>query len=237
MTKLTIGSLFAGIGGLELGLERAGMGPVEWQVELDPFCRKVLAKHWPDARRFEDVRKVGSRELDPVDVICGGFPCQDISTAGAGAGLEGKRSGLWWEFFRIVTAVRPQWVVVENIHQGWRRWAPFVRQALEGAGWSTVPLRLAAADLGAPHRRARAFVVAHPDRELIRELSRGWCGPRREGEAKPLIPSGWTGVPRVERAGDGIPHRVDRNRALGNAVVPQVAEVIGRAVLEAADHA
>lgn len=98
---LTIGSLFSGIGGLELGLEWAGLGPVKWQVEQSGFCRRVLAKHWPNVRRFRDVREVGSAELTPVDLICGGFPCQDLSSAGKGAGLAGRLSGLWWEFLRV----------------------------------------------------------------------------------------------------------------------------------------
>jgi DNA (cytosine-5)-methyltransferase 1 len=238
MTKLTIGSLFAGIGGLELGLERAGMGPVEWQVELDPFCRKVLAKHWPDARRFEDVRKVGSGELGPVDVICGGFPCVDISscrTRNSRRGLAGAGSGLWSEMRRIVDELRPPWVIVENSPE-WRRWTGSVSADLECIGYTVETFRVAAENLGAPHSRPRVFAVAHANRQgqpvgpldgevaLVQETSES------RGDWRSTPPGGY-------RVANGIPHRVDRNRALGNAVVPQVAEVIGRAVLEAADHA
>src|SRR6185312_32662 len=108
---MTVGSLFAGIGGFDLGFERAGF-EIKWQVEIDPFCRAVLAKHWPDVRRYEDVRTVGA-ELERVDVVCGGFPCQDISFAGDGAGLDGERSGLWREFSRLIGELRPRYVVVE----------------------------------------------------------------------------------------------------------------------------
>lgn len=111
---LTVGSLFSGIGGLELGLERAGMRTV-WQVEQNEYCRKVLAKHWPDVQRFIDVREVGAHNLPPVDLICGGFPCQDISNAGTMEGLAGERSGLWSEYARIVRELRPRYVVVENV--------------------------------------------------------------------------------------------------------------------------
>ena len=100
--QVKIGSLFSGIGGLELGLEWAGVGHTVWQVERDPFCRSILARHWPSAARFDDVRTVGAHNLEPVDVICGGFPCQDISYAGKGLGLAGERSGLWYEFARII---------------------------------------------------------------------------------------------------------------------------------------
>ena len=227
--SLTIGSLFSGIGGLELGLERSGLGRTVWQCERDSYCREILARHWPGVPCYEDV--IG---LDPpsADLICGGFPCQNLSSAGRREGLSGAKSGLWSEFRRIIGQVSPEWVVIENVHHGWRRWVPSVRRQLAELQYDSVPLRLSASDVGAPHRRARAFVVAHPDRQLIRKLSRRWRGPRREGEAQPILFSGWAGVPRVERAGDGIPHRVDRNRALGNAVVPQVAEVIGRCIVE-----
>ncbi len=111
---MNVGSLFSGIGGFDLGFERAGMR-VSWQVELDPYCRAVLARHFPDAARFEDVREVGAGNLDPVDLVCGGFPCQDLSAAGRGAGIDGARSGLWSEFARIVRELRPRYVVVENV--------------------------------------------------------------------------------------------------------------------------
>src|SRR5688572_7874659 len=125
--SLTFGSLFAGIGGFDLGLGRAGM-VCKWQVEIDPFCRAVLEKHWPAVRRYEDVRHVhgaawcGADEykdgcwtcLRGVDVLCGGFPCQDISYAGPGAGLAGERSGLWSEFDRLIRQLRPRYVLVEN---------------------------------------------------------------------------------------------------------------------------
>lgn len=160
---LTIGSLFSGIGGLELGLERAVLGPVLWQVEQDPTCRAILAKHWPSARRLDDVRVRGA-DLGPVDLICGGFPCQDVSSAGKRAGLAGARSGLWREFARIVGAIRPGWVVVENVASGATRWVDAVVRDLGQLGYASLPLPLSASDVGAPHRRARVFIVArHTD--------------------------------------------------------------------------
>ena len=112
---MKIGSLFSGIGGLDLGLEWAGVGHTVWQVEREPFCQTILAKHWPNAARFDEVRTVGAHNLEPVDVISGGFPCQDISYAGKGLGLSGERSGLWYEFARIVGEMGPRFVVVENV--------------------------------------------------------------------------------------------------------------------------
>ena len=166
---LTIGSLFSGIGGLELGLEAALEARTVWQVEQDGFCRQVLAKHWPHAVRYDDVRTVGRDVLSPVDIICGGFPCQDLSFAGKGAGLAGARSGLWREFARIVRELRPRCVVVENV------------PALVGRGFGTVLGDLAAlgydswwdcvraSDIGAPHKRERLFVVAYRHGGGLRE--------------------------------------------------------------------
>ena len=104
-------SLFAGIDGLDLGLERAGMECVA-QVEIDDFCQKVLTKHWANVPKYKDVRDVGKHNLPTAELICGGFPCQDVSLAGKRKGLEGKRSTLWSEFFRIACEVQPRWVII-----------------------------------------------------------------------------------------------------------------------------
>lgn len=160
---LTVGSLFSGIGGLELGLEWAGLGPTLWQVEREGFCRCVLEHHWPEAKRFDDVRTVGATQLAQVDLICGGFPCQDVSSAGKGEGLAGERSGLWREFARVVGEIRPSWVVVENVASGAGRWLDAIVRELEELGYGCLPLPLSASAVGAPHRRERIFVVAHVD--------------------------------------------------------------------------
>src|SRR6476660_8578618 len=111
---MTYGSLFSGIGGMDLGLDRAGL-TCKWQVEIDPFCRKILAKHWLHVKRYGDIRTVDGRDLEPVDLLAGGFPCQDLSQAGKRAGIEGTRSGLWFEFARIIGELRPRYVLVENV--------------------------------------------------------------------------------------------------------------------------
>ena len=108
---MKFGSLFTGVGGFDLGFERAGMECV-WQVEFDKACQNVLRKHWRETELFDDVRTVGKHNLKPVDVICGGFPCQDVSIAGKRAGLAGERSGLWHEFARIIDELEPKWVAI-----------------------------------------------------------------------------------------------------------------------------
>jgi DNA (cytosine-5)-methyltransferase 1 len=158
---MRIGSLFSGIGGLELGLERAGVGSVAWQCEIDPFCRSVLAKHWPDAERYTDVRLLDPTFLPPVDVLCGGFPCQDLSLAGKRAGLDGDRSGLWWEYARVIEATRPRGVVIENVRGFLGRALDTVAGWLYGQGYQVEVTRIQAADVGAPHLRERVLVVAY----------------------------------------------------------------------------
>ena len=164
----TIGSLFSGIGGLELGLEWAGLGRVTWQVEKDEYCRQILAKHWPDAVRHADVRAVGAHNLSRVDVLCGGFPCQDISIAGKGAGLSGARSGLWSEYARLVRELRPRIVVVENVAALVVRGLDRVLCDLAACGYDAIWFPLRASDVGAPHLRERLFIVAYP--HCLREL-------------------------------------------------------------------
>lgn len=165
MRALTIGSLFSGIGGLELGVEHATGGRVVFQVERDAWCRDVLAKHWPDAVRYDDVCTVHG--LPRVDILCGGFPCQDVSVAGKRAGFAGERSSLWREYRRIVADVGPRFVFVENV--------PGLLTADDGHAFAEVLGDLAAlgfdaewdcfraSDVGAPHRRERLFLLACRD--------------------------------------------------------------------------
>ena len=343
---MRIGSLFSGIGGLDLGLEWAGVGYTVWQVERDPFCRAVLARHWPDAERFEDVCTVGVANLAPVDVICGGFPCQDISYAGKGAGLDGERSGLWFEFARVVREMGPRFVVVENVSALLTRGLDAVLGTLASLGYDAEWCCVRASDVGARHRRDRVFLIGYLadagclGRERLRDAgvvggapgpsegqrdqrqrdghapgdssqamaddddercacqrrsglldreraARGHdadrCGQRDVGDAggerregadgcgpdvTPQVAAGagpgrMPGAPvpqpgvgrtahglsaRLDVAGPGQPqheweaprivavaaHRAARLRALGNAVVPQVAEEVGRRLMELA---
>ena len=167
---LTIGSLFSGIGGLELGVEHATGGRVLWQVERDEWCREVLAKHWIDAVRYDDVCTVNG--LPRVDIICGGFPCQDVSLAGKRAGFSGERSSLWREYRRIVADVRPRFVFVENVpglltaDDGWAFGE--VLGGLAALGYDAVWDHFRASDMGAPHRRERIFLLAHRDGAALR---------------------------------------------------------------------
>ena len=184
VSGLSIGSLFSGIGGLELGLEWAGLGPTVWQVEQDPFCQRVLAKHWPDAQRFDDVRTVGASNLGPVDLICGGFPCQDLSYAGKGAGLAGARSGLWTEYARIVGELLPRFVVVENVAALAARGLDRVLGDLAALGYDAVWLPVRAADVGAPHRRERLFIVAYARRGQVQRRGESREFPSSAGEAE-----------------------------------------------------
>ena len=159
--SLTVGSLFAGIGGFDLAAERVGF-QVKWQVEIDDFATRVLEKHWPGVKRFRDVRDVGRRNLDPVDIICGGFPCQDISDAGLRAGIDGARSGLWREMARLCGELRPRYIVVENVAALLARGMDRVLGDLATIGYDAEWECLPAFAFGAPHRRDRVFIVAYP---------------------------------------------------------------------------
>ena len=191
--RVTIGSLFSGIGGLDLGLEHAlrdGGFDAEttWQCEADAWCRGILARHWPSAVRYDDVRRVGADNASRVDVLCGGFPCQDVSVAGKGAGLAGERSGLWFEFARIARELRPRVVVVENVSALVSRGLDRVLGDLAEAGYDALWFDLRASDVGAPHRRERLFIVSwnvgdSPGSHWRRRLgeARGTRNDRRAG--------------------------------------------------------
>jgi DNA (cytosine-5)-methyltransferase 1 len=159
--QLTHGSLFSGIGGIDLGFERAGIS-TSWQVEIDPFCRKVLEKRFPHVTcRLSDVREAGKDNLEKVDIISGGFPCQDISIAGKEEGIkEGTRSGLWLEFARIIGELRPKGVFIENVAAIRNNGADQVFSDLARLGYRRQCVVVSAESLGAPHERQRAFIIA-----------------------------------------------------------------------------
>jgi DNA (cytosine-5)-methyltransferase 1 len=250
-------SLFAGIGGLDLGLERAGMECVA-QVEINEFALKVLQKHWANVPKFKDVRDVGKHNLPPADLICGGFPCQDVSLAGKQKGLEGKRSTLWSEFHRIVCEIRPRWVVIENVpgllsSDNGEFFTKIFRE-LSTSGYDAEWRIISASDLGAPHIRERLFIVAYPNgyigldgvlqtgRDTFKDWRKksvwGFDWSKSAMESRPAtILQRWQRLavrqsPLI-RMDDGIPDVVERLHATGNAVVPQVAEFIGHCIMKA----
>ncbi len=236
---LTFGSLFAGIGGFDLGFERAGM-VCKWQVEIDDYCRRVLAKHWPDVRRHDDVKTFPPTDAEDwrVDVICGGFPCQDISPAGTRTGIEGKRSGLWTEYARIVRSLRPRFVVVENSADLLIRGFGIILRDLAAIGFDGEWEVLSACAFGAPHTRERVFVGADADGSFVR-TSRAAKDQRRPAglHQRGTLAAGsmgnwWAMEPEPCSVVYGISGVVDRLRPYGNAVVPQVAEWIGRRLME-----
>jgi DNA (cytosine-5)-methyltransferase 1 len=270
---MRVGSLFSGIGGIDLGLERAGM-EIAWQCESDPYARKVLAKHWPDIPCYPDVRTLPD-DIERVDLVCGGFPCQPVSHAGARRGTDDER-WLWPAFARCVRLVRPRLVLLENVPGLFTLGFGEVAADLAALGYDTEWTCIPAAAVGAPHLRWRIFVVAHAHGEGESEQSvdalegqgimvqgpvahtqrgstqlrrgpgelastpgdaqgkghqwqRGWDAVRDCGQVENA--GHWLTEPDVGRVAHGIPARMDRLRCLGNAVVPQVAELVGRMIL------
>lgn len=307
MSKLRVLDLFSGIGGFSLGLERTGGFETVAFCEIEDYPRRVLAKHWPDVPIYDDVRTLTHERLQQdgiaVDVICGGFPCQDISFAGKGAGLAGERSGLWREFARLIDEIRPRYALVENVAALLYRGLGDVLGGLAEIGYDAEWHCIPASSVGAPHRRDRIWIVAYPvadagggrcSRPDCRQIQQPWRAeavgtsqvladangaglewrprlaehlakqlaaierggagqamgdPARElpyrsrsiseqaGWREPSDASWWLAEPDVGRVAHGVPSRVDRLRALGNAVVPQIPELIGRAILLAEGRA
>ncbi|CAB4166712.1 C-5 cytosine methyltransferase [uncultured Caudovirales phage] len=262
--------LFSGIGGFSLGLERAGMETVAF-CEIDAKARLVLKKHWPKVPIYEDVSTLKGSDLHDIDVICGGFPCQDISLAGRGAGLEGERSGLWFQFHRLIKEIQPRYAVIENVSALRSRGLDQVLRSLAEIGYDAEWHCIPASAVGAPHRRDRIWIVAYPSSGGWREgrvrnerdngQSIGQGGPiifTQSSETPALVAnpdsaqcegrrlssrtyakyantvSGgrWEIEPSVGRVANGLPGQSHRLKQLGNAVVPQIPELIGRAIME-----
>lgn len=238
------GSLFSGIGGFELGLERSIPNlETVWQVEQNKFCQKVLRKHWPNASIYDDVRTVGKHNLEPVDIICGGFPCQGISQAGKMEGLEDERSGLWWEMHRIIselsTGRKKPVVVLENVPNLITLGMPEVLGSLSEIGYDAEWTIVSAGQFGAPHMRKRVFIVAYSDRPFSKRHRGAFRVEKKRANSdnalyrsestywtKTSAPSPICGVD------DGISDRLAKLRALGNAIVPQCSEWVGRKIWE-----
>jgi DNA (cytosine-5)-methyltransferase 1 len=248
---LNVLSLFAGIGGLELGLERAGMTTVG-QVEIDPYCQSVLARHWPGVSRHDDVLTVPNwwhSDFRPnVDVVCGGFPCQPFSLAGRQLGTNDER-WMWPATAATIRAVRPRYVLLENVSALVRDGLAFgtVLGDLHRLGFDAEWATLRASDFGAPHNRERVYVLAYAagvDGIARRGLGSGgeWAAPiparglsglaapARRREARAWLER----EPDVGRLAHGIPDQSHRLQCAGNAVVPAVSEHIGRLIV--ADH-
>lgn len=247
---LTVGSLFSGIGGLDLGLEQAGMQTV-WQVEFDDWARGKLDENFPHTEKFKDVRDVGKHNLKPVDLICGGFPCQDLSSAKRNAeGLDGKRSGLWFEYFRIICELRPSYVVIENVPTLTNAGLDRVLSNLASIGFDAEWQTLSAEGFGLPHRRQRLFIIAYAA-GVQREFSQGQAGnsyPTVYGKTRNVrvrpAPSIYLNdikrriveIPEHLRVGNGLSFEFSEIKAAvrgyGNAVCPPVAKWIGERIIE-----
>ncbi len=244
MNKLRVLDLFSGIGGFSLGLERTGGFETVAFCEIEEFPRRVLAKHWPEVPCYRDVRELTADRLAAdgiaVDVIAGGFPCQDLSTAGTGRGLRGERSGLWSEYARLVGELRPVFVIVENSPELLNGWLGDILGPLAAFGYNAEWECIPAAAVGAPHRRDRLWLIAYPT---------GFRLPRQGGLLNAIHPA-----PDSYREASGLVDAVQRNalpfvcdrhdgvskrlaelglHGLGNAVVPEIPHQIGNAILEA----
>ncbi len=235
-------SFFAGIGGIDLGLERAGHECVG-QVEIDPYCIKVLEKHWPDVQRWKDITKLTGTELPEAELWTGGFPCQDISQLGTRTALAGERSGLFWSLAKAIRVVRPKYLLLENVAALLDRGMGEIQGEMASIGYDSEWDCLPAGAFGANHLRTRVFVVAYPKRDSITSAIFSPPPPcgiqsgklRRNGFI--YVPgTHWaTGEPRLSEMADGVPNWPRIVSAYGNAVAPQVAEWIGRQLNKAVE--
>lgn len=248
---LTVLDTFSGIGGFSLGLERTGKFKTVAFCEMDAYCQEVLKQHWEGIPIYDYIEDVTAGRLlqdgiGRVDVITGGFPCQDVSTAGSmwftPEGTNAPRSGLWAELARLIGEIRPRYAIMENVPNliagDGGRWFGRILSDLAEIGfdaeWHCIP----ASGIGAPHRRERVWIIAYPSGERLEGSSKAANdsgeGPQRGYQlftgCSGIPWAAWETEPSVDRVVNGLPRRVDRIKAVGNSIVPQIAEELGRAI-------
>jgi len=240
--------LFSGIGGFSLGMEATGGFKTVAFCEIEEYPRKVLRKHWPHVKQYEDIKELNHERLkadgiDSIDVITGGYPCTPFSNAGKKQGGSDPRH-LWPEMFRIIKELRPNWIIAENVSGHIKLGLDTVLQNLEDQMYSTRTFSLSASSVGANHKRERIWIVANSvkgDVEAGRERRRAIREGHQE-EGFPVDAAGrgenpwegwWTVEPELGRMDHGIPKRVDRLKCLGNSLIPMIPYLIGRSILEA----
>lgn len=226
---MTHGSLFSGVGGFELGAQLARI-PTLWNCEIGEFNRKILKQHFPDTKQYADIRELHHPE--PVDIISGGFPCQDLSIAGKGRGITGERSGLWSEMYRIIEQVRPSYVVIENSPELLKKGFEKVLYPLSEIGYHAEWQCLSGPTFGVQQGRERVYCIAYslhlrpqgkPSQQIFRKslLQEQFQGISPGWRTRSDIPQ-----PRGYRSVDDLPHIVDRVKAGGNAVMPRIANYL-----------
>jgi DNA (cytosine-5)-methyltransferase 1 len=237
--ELKLLDLFSGIGGFSLGLERAGMKTIAF-CEFDKHAQKVLSKHWPEVEIHEDIRELDAKEYrGSVDIVCGGFPCQDLSQAGAQKGFDGERSSLYREMLRVISECLPKYAIFENVSglltgdNG--RWFSDFLYDLAAIGYDAEWHCIKADLLGIPTHRDRVWVLAYPaETNVAQVVDEGRLSSElgRMGAAH-LSRTGWAvDQRRMGRGVDGVPDETHRFEQLGNSVLPQIPEAIGRAIME-----
>lgn len=252
MKKLRVLDLFSGIGGFSLGLERTGGFETVAFCEIEPFCQKVLAKHWPEVPIYDDVRTLTADALErdgiAVDVICGGFPCQNVANVGAvwgiNTGLAGERSGLWAHYRRLIDELGPSCVIIENVRSLLGNGLVEVLQDLCAIGYDAEWHAIPASYAGSPQNRDRVWIVAYPcengmqglfERADFSQARQGWTCRQEDLQSVFSGPFRGDRWPQpIIRGGNNRPANwVDRIASCGNAVIPQIPEAIGRAILQA----
>lgn len=239
---LKVGSLFSGAGLCDLGLGWAGFRH-QWFCEIDTHCRAVLSRHWPDVPVYANITNIHGADLPSIDVLCGGFPCQDVSQGGQRAGIKkGTRSGLWFEYLRIITETRPRYVIIENVRGLLSCGIEIVLQDLADIGYDAEWAMLPAASCGAPHHRERVFIVAYPHGQrsdgrprLLAPLQRSvgehqqpwrvsdWLGIRFDRAAKPSARQAYAGCV-LHRVDDGSTAGLDVSR-WSQPCVPNIGQI------------